>query len=88
MLTVRAGARLLPCSGSSFPLYRKYAQVNSGREKRGRPPGRTVPVAIPIRLATEQVAALDRYAEAEGKTRSEAVRTAVSEHLKAKGYLK
>ena len=57
-------------------------------KKRGRPPGRTVPVAIPIRLATEQVAALDRYAEAEGKTRSEAVRNAVSEHLKAKGYLK
>jgi metal-responsive CopG/Arc/MetJ family transcriptional regulator len=57
-------------------------------KKRGRPPGRTVPVAIPIRLATEQVAALDRYAEAEGKTRSEAVRTALAEHLKAKGYLK
>jgi hypothetical protein len=56
--------------------------------KRGRPPGKTVPLSIPIRLSTEQVDAVDRYAKAEGKTRSEAVRVAVSEHLKAKGYLK
>ncbi len=81
--------RGLPLAPARLFIYtRNMAESIPVEKKRGRPPGKIVPVPIPIRLSVEQVAAVDRYAEAEGTNRSNAVRTALVEHLKAKGYLK
>ena len=61
--------------------------ISVTRKRRGRPATGTDP-SIGIRLPAEQLKAVNRYAEAEGLTRSQAVREALTEHLKAKGYLK
>jgi hypothetical protein len=61
--------------------------ISVKQKKRGRPATGTDP-AVGLRFPPEHLDAVDRYAEAEGITRSEAIRTAVAEHLKAKGYLK
>ena len=60
-------------------------------KRRGRPPGQTVPVQVQLRLTPEQAAALDALRSedaSESLHRSEAIRQILTEHLKAKGYLK
>lgn len=60
-------------------------------KRRGRPPGQTVPVQVQLRLSAEQAAALDALRSedgSDGQHRSEAIRQILTEHLKAKGYLK
>ncbi|WP_162501422.1 ribbon-helix-helix protein, CopG family [Methylobacterium crusticola] len=56
------------------------------RNRRGRPATGTAP-HFAVRLPREVIAAMDRLATAESRPRSEIAREALTEHLRAKGYL-
>jgi metal-responsive CopG/Arc/MetJ family transcriptional regulator len=56
-------------------------------KKRGRPATGRDPV-VAVRLTDELVGAIDRATKAGKTNRSEVIREALTEHLKAKGYLK
>ena len=51
---------------------------------RGRPAGANFTQAVPVRLAPDVLDAVDRFAKAEGLTRSEVIRAAVADYLKRK----
>jgi len=55
------------------------------KKKIGRPPGVKYRETIPARFEPEAFAALDRWAESHGVSRSEAIRRLVDLGLKAKG---
>ena len=68
--------------------YRNTMAVNNRNTKRvGRPPTGHDPV-ISVRLPAQLVQTLAACADAEETPRSEVIRIALTEHLKAKGYLK
>lgn len=66
------------------------AQDFSAQKKLGRPPGRTRPETAPIRIPVDLLGAVDAWAADQTDpppSRPEAVRRALAEHLRAKGYL-
>lgn len=63
--------------------------ISDGRKSRGRP--RVDAVALTVRMPPDQLAPLDAWIADQPDpkpSRPEAIREAVSEHLKARGYIR
>ena len=59
-------------------------EKNVHKKGRGRPPGTQYRETIPVRLTPESTAAIDKWAEQQAVSRSEAIRRLVDLGLKAK----
>lgn len=68
---------------AAFSLYLKapVVQDNGIRKKRGRPQGRKYDLIIPGRFSVKTIEKLDEWAERQGVSRSEAIRTLVERGL-------